>query len=428
MRPGTPHRVIVGRVAALSATVGLLAACGGSPGSDAQSGNDKVTLTVATFNEFGYENLFDEYMSANPNVTIEHKKAATANEARDNLNTRLAAGSGLSDIEAIEVDWLPELKQYPDQFMDLSSDSVKGRWIDWKVEQATTTDGKLIGYGTDIGPEAICYRSDLFAAAGLPTDREEVAKAMGSTWDDYFALGEKFSAKSKVPWMESAGAVFNAMLNQLEYPYEREDGTVIATENPQVRAMYDSVLAASGKGLSAGLAQWSDDWTSSFQRDGFATMVCPSWMLGVIEGNAAGVKGWDIANVFPGGGGNWGGSFLTVPTQGEHQEQAKALADWLTAPEQQLKAFKSKGTFPSQLKALENEALQSDTREFFNNAPTGKILSDRAKAVEVVTFKGPKYSGINDAMQQAISRVDVDKTDNAQSSWDKFVSAVKALG
>ena len=70
-------------------------------------------------------------------------------------------------------------------------------------------------------------------------------------------------------------------------------------------------------------------------------------MLGVIEGNAAGVTGWDVANVFPGGG-NWGRSYLTVPTQGEHQAEAKKLAGWLTAPEQQIKAFlTAKGTFPA---------------------------------------------------------------------------------
>ena len=113
----------------------------------------------------------------NPNVTIEAKKAATSNEARDNLNTRLAAGSGASDIEAIEVDWLPELSQYPDKFVDLNDPAVEGRWLDWKVAQATTADGKLLGYGTDIGPEGICYRADLFEKAGLPTDREEVADA-----------------------------------------------------------------------------------------------------------------------------------------------------------------------------------------------------------------------------------------------------------
>lgn len=215
---------------------------------------------------------------------------------------------------------------------------------------------------------------------------------------------------------------------QVPNAYENADGTIIATENAEVKALYDKVLAASAKGLSANLAQWSDDWTGSFQRDGFATRVCPSWMLGVIEGNAAGVKGWDIANTFPGGGGNWGGSFLTVPTQGKNPDAAKKLADWLTAPEQQIKAFKSKGTFPSQQAALASTELTGTTNAFFNNAPTGKIFSERAQAVKVVPFKGAKYSGINDAMHQAIARVDIDKTDTAESSWEKFVSAVKALG
>ncbi len=412
----------------LALSLSLVAGCGSDDSESSDSGDGKVTLTVATFNEFGYEDLIKEYMAENPNITVEQKKAATSQEARDNINTRLAAGSGLSDIEAVEVDWLPELMQYPDKFVDLASSDVEGRWLDWKTAQATTSDGKLIGYGTDIGPEAVCYRADLFKKAGMPTDRDQVAEMLGSTWDDYFAAGRQFMAKSDVPWMESSGAVFNAMIQQVEYPYEDADGNVVATSNPEVRALYDQVLAASEEGLSANLPQWSDDWTSSFQSDGFATMMCPSWMLGVIEGNAAGVKGWDIANTFPGGGGNWGGSFLTVPTQSEHPEEAKALAAWLTAPEQQIKAFKSKGTFPSQIEALSSPDLLDVTNPFFDDAATGQIFSDRAAAVTVVTFKGPLYSGINDAMQQAISRVDIDKSATPDESWQKFESDVKALG
>src|SRR5687768_18155105 len=32
------------------------------------------------------------------------------------------------------------------------------RWLQWKTDAVTTKDGKLIGYGTDIGPLAMCYR------------------------------------------------------------------------------------------------------------------------------------------------------------------------------------------------------------------------------------------------------------------------------
>lgn len=410
-----------------------LTACGSSSpekaGVNGATGSEPVTLTVGTFNEFGYEALFEEYKALNPNVTIVHKKAATTNEARDNLTTRLAAGSGLSDIEAVEVDWLPELLQYPDRFADLSDPAVEGRWLDWKAEAATTADGKLLGYGTDSGPEAVCYNAEQFKKAGLPTHREEVAKLLGTTWDSYFQAGKAFkAARPESAWFDSAGAIYQGMSNQLDKVYEEEDGTVIATENQKVRDTYNQVLKASTEdGLSAHLKQWSDDWASGFQTGAFATTLCPGWMLGVIEGNAAGVAGWDVANVFPGGGGNWGGSYLTVPTQGAHQAEAKKLAGWLTAPEQQIKAFTAKGTFPSQKKALESSELLDQTNGFFNGAPTGRIFAERAKAVDVTPFKGTKFFAINDAMQQALTRVDVDKSDDAASSWEKFAAAVKAL-
>src|SRR5690606_24665702 len=124
-----------------------------------------------------------------------------------------------------------------------------------------------------------------------------------------------------------------------------------------VQELYNQVLEASmDRGLSAHLGQWSDDWFASFQGPTFATMACPGWMLGIIEGNAAGVS-WDIADVFPGGGGNWGGSFLTVPVGSANTDEAIRLAAWLTAPEQQIKAFEAKGTFPSQVEALASPDL-----------------------------------------------------------------------
>jgi cellobiose transport system substrate-binding protein len=421
-----PRTTIVAAVAG-AATIALLASGCAPAGDSGGSDGGKVKLTVATFNEFGYEGLFEKYMEENPNVTVVAKKAATSNEARDNLTTRLAAGSGLSDVEAIEVDWLPELLSYSDQFVDLASPDVKGRWLEWKEAAATDADGHLIAYGTDVGPEGVCYRSDLFAAAGLPTDRAEVATMLGDSWESYYAAGEKFAAAgTNVPWFDSAGATWQGVINQFDNAYEENDGTVIATENPDVKTAYNEVLTASST-LSAHLQQWSDDWTASFQNNGFATMLCPGWMLGIIEGNAAGVTGWDIADTFPGGGGTWGGSYLTVPTQSKHQEEAQKLAAWLTAPEQQLSAFASKGTFPSQVEALESDDLLGSTNPFFNEAPVGQILANRAAAVEVTPFKGVKYFAINDAMQQALTRVE-DGTMTPDKSWEQFVTDVNALG
>ncbi|MFZ2751776.1 MAG: ABC transporter substrate-binding protein [Propioniciclava sp.] len=425
-------RIITG-VAAIAGAALLMAGCSSSPATPTAGTDEKITLTVATFNEFGYDNLLAEYTTLHPNITVTEKKAATSNEARENFSTKLAAGSGLSDIEAVEVDWLPEIMETADLMTDLSSSDVQGRWLDWKVKQATTTDGKLLGYGTDIGPEAVCYRADLFEKAGLPSDPDAVAKAMGSSWGDYFALGKKFvQASPGVAWYDSADATFQGMVNQVPNAFsstEPEETIIPLAQNTAMRNMYDQVLTASNTDkLSAGLAQWSTDWQQSFQNNGFATMLCPAWMTGVIEGNAKGVTGWKIANVFPGGGGNWGGSFLTVPAQGKHVAEAKALADWLTAPEQQIKAFKAKGTFPSQVAALTNSDLLNATAPFFNDAKTGQIFADRANAVTVVPFKGRNYFAIRQSISDASNRVDVDHTADAASSWEKAAQEVAALG
>ena len=418
------RRTTVAAIAGAAAFALVATGCSATPAGD----DGPITLTLATFNDFGYtDELLAEYTELNPNVTVEHNIAATSGDARTNYFTKLGAGSGLADVEEVEIDWFAELLQYSDKLYDLSNEEVADRWVQWKTDAATDADGRLIAYGTDIGPQAICYRSDLFAAAGLPTDRAEVATLLEGDWDTYFSVGEQFTAASDAAWFDSTGAILQGILNQEEETLEATDGSVIATSNPVVEDAYNEVLTA-GSALSAHLGQWSDDWSAGFANGAFATMLCPSWMLGVIEGNAPEVTGWDVANVFPNGGGNWGGSYLTVPAQSAHPEEAKALADWLTAPEQQLRAFIKTGNFPSQESLYSAPELLEVTRPYFNDARTGEIFSDRSAAITVAPFKAAKYFPIMDALQNAITRVDVDKTQNAADSWVQFVTDVEALG
>ena len=152
--------------------------------------------------------------------------------------------------------------------------------------------------------------------------------------------------------IDSANSVLQGIVNQIEFTYDEPDGTVIATENPDIEDAYNLVVERAIPN-SAYAGQWSDDWNASMANGEFAAMLCPGWMLGIISGNAPDVTGWEVANVFPNGGGNWGGSYLTVPANGKNVEAALALADWLTAPEQQVKAFVNAGTFPSQIEAHE---------------------------------------------------------------------------
>ena len=415
-------RVVGAGIAALL----VLAGCA-SGSQSTTTDNTPITLTLATFNKFGYSDaMLAQYHTLHPNVTVVQNIAATSQAAQDNMFTKLAAGSGLGDVEAVEVDWMPKLKQYGNLFVDLTTTDTKSRWLDWKTK-AATVNGRLIGAGTDIGPEAICYRSDAFAKAGLPSDPVGVTQLLTGDWNNYYSVGERFAkANTGVAWFDSAGATFQGLANQYHNFFEADDGSVVATTNPDVKNAFVSVLTASSKS-SAHLQEWSTDWNAGLANGAWATMLCPSWMLGVISGNGPKIKDWKIANVFPNGGGNWGGSYLTVPTQGKHTKEAKELALWLTAPEQQIAAFVTTGNYPSQVGAYNNPALTGATNPYFGNAPIGQIFADRAKAVTVTPYKGVKYAAIMQAVQDGLTRVESRKQ-TIDASWAQVVSDIKALG
>ena len=417
------RRTKFGVAIAVASAVALIATGCSTPSGS--SSDEKITLTLATFNNFGYsDELLASYTELHPNITIKQNVAATSDDAQTNLFTKLAAGSGLSDVEAVDGDWMPKVKQYPDPFVDLASADNEGLYSDWKTAGGTA-DGKEIGLGTDIGPEAICYRADLLSAAGLGDTPDEVAASIEGDWDAYYAAGEKYTAATGKAWFDSAGATFQGLANQYQNFFEKDDGTIIADTNPDVKAAFKSVLEASA-GLSAHLAEWSADWATGMANGDFATMLCPAWMTGVIKGDSPDATDWNIANVFPNGGGNWGGSYLLVPTQGKHTKEAAEFADWLTAPDQQMSAFATAGTFPSQVEAYGTDALTSATNPFFNDAPIGTIFTDRANAVSVTPFKGINYGAVMGAVQNGLTRVEQGQQ-NIDDSWAQVVADIKAL-
>lgn len=436
----------LGFAAGATALALLVAGCSSSDDDDATTGAapttdnaEPITLTVATFNNFGYtDELLASYTETHPNVTVVQTVAATSNDARTNYFAKLGTG-GLADVEAIEVDWLPEVMQYADMLEDLSDASAEGRWLDWKTAAATDAEGRLIGAGTDIGPQAICYNADLFAQAGLPTDPAGVAALLEGDWDNYFAVGEEFTAATGKPWFDSAGGIWQGMINQVEAAYEDPStGEIIAADNPEVEAIFTDVAGATTK-MGSGLSQWSDDWFAALASGGFGTMLCPGWMLGVIQGTAPDATAWNVADVFPNGGGNWGGSYLTVPANGANVDAAKELALWLTAPEQQLSALAAAGTFPSQVAALEDPAALNaaftapgadgapSKAEYFNSDNLGEIFANRSTAIAVSPFKGENYFKVNDVFNNALTRV-ADGSQDAATSWAQALQEIAALG
>jgi len=348
----------------------------------------------------GLDDLYAQYEDEHPNITIKATNIDTGGNALTDWKTKQASG-GLPDVQSVEEGWLGSVMEVSDSFTDLrdyGAADIKSRWVDWKVGQATDADGRIIGYGTDIGPEGLCYNGKLFAAAGLPSDRDQVAELFGgdaATWDTFFDVGEKYHAASGKPFYDQSGFLWNAFVNQQPEGYYKKDGSLNVDGNQTLEDFWMKLAHGVDAGLSANQTQWDWGKGKAFVDGSFAVFVCPGWMLGTVKGSteAAGgdaSTGWDFADVFPGGAANWGGTFLTVPKTSEHPAEAAALAAWLTEKKQQVAAFQAAGTFPSVVEAQSDPGVtgQSELTAFFNDAPVGEILGSRAEGV-VAQYKGP---------------------------------------
>ncbi|MBE4739574.1 ABC transporter substrate-binding protein [Streptomyces caniscabiei] len=424
--------VVLAAVAALGA--GLLAGCaedsdGGSSNKGDGNTEGKTTLTVGTFGVFGYKQagLYDEYMKQNPDIVIKENVTTKTSVYWPKTLTRLQAGSGTDDIQAIEIGNVTEAVQTQgDKFVDLGKEVDKSQWLDWKNQQATTKDGKLIGLGTDIGPMAICYRKDLFEKAGLETDRTKLAEQWKGDWSKYVDLGKEYMKKAPkgTKYVDSASSVYNAALGGATERYYDKDGNAIWEKSTGVKDSWDAAMSVATSDMSAKLKQFEAPWDQGYAKGSFATVACPAWMIGYIQEKSgdAGKGKWDVAAAPTAA--NWGGAFIGVPTASKHQKEAIALAKWLTAPEQQAKVFAKQASFPSTPSAYPTLKPSPDTTSYFSDAPLTQIFSDSAKTIPVQHF-GTKDQPIGTAIAD-IGIVQVEqKGKSPEEGWEAASKEIK---
>jgi cellobiose transport system substrate-binding protein len=409
-----------------------LVACGGGGSPGANDAGGQIELTIGTFTEFGYEDLLTEYQQLHPNIKITHHKTGEGGPYHQNLITKLAAGSGLEDVVAVEEGHFSDIIDKSSKFNDLNEigpkDVTADRWLNWKYDGGKDKDGRLIGYGTDIGPLALCYRKDLLAAAGLPSDPEGV-KSLFATWDSYFAAGAQYVARTGgKAWFDASSQLYNSMINQLDVGYFDHNDNLTIENNPGIKAAWDRVTTAIGQGQSAKLVSFGNEWKTGFQQSAFATTVCPSWMLGVVKEDSGpdNAGKWAVTDAFPNGGGNWGGSYLTVPKQSQHPKEAAELAAWLTAPEQQLKAFQAKGNFPSQVQALTSPELLNQTDPYFGDAKIGQLYAEQARKVTHAQYKGPGDGQIQENVTSPALQA-VEQGTPPDQAWQQVLDGAKRI-
>ncbi|MET9324024.1 ABC transporter substrate-binding protein [Streptomyces sp. NPDC003038] len=433
------RRTLVTLGAAVTAAALLLTGCAQDPApspegsSSAGGGKAKTTLTVGVFGAFGLQEagLYDEYMAQNPGIKIDQTSIERNENYYPQLLTHLGTGSGLADIQAVEVNNIAEITAtQADKLVDLGKAPGvdKAAYLPWKWAQGTASaakGGATVGLGTDIGPQGICYRKDLFEAAGLPTDRTAVGALWAGDWNKYLEAGKAYQAKAGAgrAFVDSASGVMAAVTGSSGQRFYDDQGKIVYKTNPAVRSAFDTAAQFATEGLSAKLQQFTPAWDQGFANGAFATVSCPAWMLGYIQDKAgpAGKDKWDVAQAPKPS--NWGGSFLIVPKAGKHTEEAAKLAAWLTAPAQQARLFEKRGSFPSASAAYKLPAVSGAQHAYFGGAPIGEIFSRAAEGVPV-TVLGPKDLVIAQNLAD-IGMLQVDqKGRTPQEGWEAAVKAI----
>ncbi len=377
----------------------------GTSDGEGTTGDDEVTLVFWEFGNTGYDVLIEEYVEANPHVTIKLQNS-DMNDLHDNLFTSISAGTGAPDITMIEEAQIERYRNAEHAFTNLfdhGAEAVRDNYLDWVFQNGENADGNfLFGLPTDIGPTVMYYRTDVFEEAGFDSSPDAVAELV-ATWEDYERVAAEIFEKTGKQMTDGAELIFNARRDQATLQYFNPDGELIVEDHDQIKAGYDYTVGLLEQGLIGDVPLWTPEWFSGMGDGSYATMLAPAWMQGVIKDNEPQEGVWSITTM-PEGAGNWGGSYLAVPAETDNAEEAYKFIEWLTAPEQQLKSFLDYGLFPSAPAVYDMDEFVNFEDPYFGGIPTAQIFSEAATSV-VPVFKGRNYYPVDGEIKEAITNV-----------------------
>ncbi|MCZ8514007.1 ABC transporter substrate-binding protein [Paenibacillus filicis] len=370
----------------------------------------------------GLEPLLKSYGLKHPEVDIE-VVTFQYDDVLPGLMTSLATKSDAPDLVLLESSQLNRMKRFQAYFNNLYDfGDERVHYLDWKWRMGESKDGGfLYAMPVDIGPVALAYRHDLFEAAGLPYEREAAARQLAD-WDALEKAGMVLKERTGAALFDNLSNVFLSYLYQFDGRYVTPDDRSL---DPHVKEAWDRAVRFHRLGLNAGLPSQTSAWAEGAVNGKFAVVLAPSWLHGAIKKNAPATSGeWDLTRA-PGLPSGWTGSYLAVPTTSRYPGAAYALAQWLTAPKQQLANFMDSGNFPSTPESYSTREFLEVKDPFFNGAPVGQIYSYAAVRYKTA-YDDYEYAGIERMIRDGLRRVEAEGAD-PDKVWADIVRRYREL-
>ncbi|KJY85185.1 sugar ABC transporter substrate-binding protein [Vibrio galatheae] len=301
------------------------------------------------------------------------------------LTTNLATGSGAGDVIVVDVEKIGPfvasggLVNLSEQY---GADKYAESFAPYAWAQGKGSDGDIYGMPVDLGPGVMYYRTDVFENAGV-----DVKQAI-TDWDSYIKAGEELKKKD-VYLIASAADVAQAIIfttvPEGEGLYFDAKGEPVVTSERFVHA-FEVAKEIRDKGLDARILAWSNEWYEGFRNGTFATQLSGAWLLGHLNNWIAPETAgkWGVSHLPDGIYGSWGGSFLSIPTQSQHQDEAWKLIEYMTTRRDiQLKHFETIAAFPANTTTYDDALFQKEV-PFLGGQKARLLFADVAKNIKPV--------------------------------------------
>jgi cellobiose transport system substrate-binding protein len=432
--PGTRRLRTAAAAIFAASLIAAIAGCSSSQGRPApERAGPLITLRIGVYGDPGYRQagLYAEYERLHPNIKIIQDDTARQASYWPRLLSALKSGHA-DDIEAVPAaDMSAVTGPLAGDFVRLNAvagrspgGGVAGDWLPWVARQTADGAGNTYALGAEIGPVAVCYRTDLMAEAGLPTSPAVLARDW-STWAGYLRLGRAF--KAHIPagpaFTDSVSSLYNVMISQAREQYYGPSGSLVVGANPAIKAAWATAVQAAQDGLSAKLTPQSAAWEQGVTRGSFATVLCPAWMLPQIAklSGQTGSGQWNVTTA-PGAAGDSGGFYLALPRAGRHQSAAFRLAAFLTGERAGAALFRAEGGFPANLMAV--RAVSGVRDRYFSDAKVGKIFGHAADLTPVA-ITGPASQAIAADLDSDLTQVEIGHV-SAALAWQAALRQARA--
>lgn len=404
----------------LATAVGTSALASGgraAPLPTARRAQEPTEITFWFFAEWA-QAAVDAFQQQNPAITVDYQQLGYP-DVHNKLLTSLAAGSGAPDVVGIDIGYagtfasqggMADLNQAPFNAGELVADLVE-----YKVQQGSTADGKLVLFPWDIGPGGLIYRADLLEEDGFDPDPAAM-QARITTWDDLFAFGEEIKAKNpdRTLLADAFTDVFGIRVEQQGHGWF--DGAKVVIEE-KATAPLQAAVAVRTRGLDLELDEGSPEWGASIKENAFVFDAAACWAQGGLTREQPQTVGAWRAIRAPEGDFNSGGSFLAIPEQSEQKEAAWEFIKFLGAStEGALLGLREGGAFPSYKPSWQDPAFDEEVA-FFGGQPAYRLWLDVAEGI-VGKPINPAERQANDIVNAELALVKQEDKDPAQAMKD----------